>query len=514
MQYIAKLYSEGLGRVPDQAGWAMNRDYVKASRCSAKSLQAIAIGVLSSEEAQSLGYSPEEKVLTYYRSLLSRDPDQSGLAYWVATMRAGKPNAEVVTAIATSAEAVTYQIKSCFSSSQGFSSGIPAPTMTGTELQTALDNLPRGGVLTLDARSTIITDKPIIIGRETTLQTAGNPSPRLYARQARIVRSGDFNGPLVIVSPGARLQSIWVDGQRSLQAYTQAKYNVSVKGGFGSAVLNSKISDTAGATGIEFRNAPETFKIEGDRRCYWNQAIGNILTSYSSNQATRQWADGLSVHCEDVTVKDNSVIDATDVAIILFSYPSPWLDGAIAPQRSRVTGNTILNAGNNAFAALAVDPFFTWERINNKPVVGDAIGVASRNFIGARIEDNLLWTSETASYEIGIAIGTRPWFNINSYTGRGGSYSRNSTGILKAKVDFGIVVSGMLDVTVKDNQLLLDVSDFSRCPFSSETQASRAKTSPRAGNIGLGADFASGDIQGAGTQVIGPFVDCVGKRIP
>lgn len=66
---------------------------------------------------------------------------------------------------------------------------------------------------------------------------------------------------------------------------------------------------------------------------------GNLVTAYSSSHFNQDWSDGLSVACEHATVQDNTVIDATDVGIVLFrAYP--------AVQQSTVADNTILNAGN------------------------------------------------------------------------------------------------------------------------------------------------------------------------
>jgi hypothetical protein len=512
-QAIAKLYTEGLGRAPDQNGWKAIEQYFQAGGCGAPQIKAVAIGVLDSPEANALPYSPEDRVLTYYRSILNRDPDAGGLAYWVAQMRL-KPAKEVIGAIASSSEAVNYQLRSCVGGSQGFGSGAVAATMTGAQLQAAIDNLPAGGTLTLPQRTVVSADRSIVLHRGRTLTTEGSPGPNAYAIQARIVRSANFTGPLIALKPGAVLQALWIDGGRSRWTYIPGNYNVRAEGGFGTSVLSSKLSDTAGATSIEFRNAPDVLEAESDRRAIGNRAIDNLITSYSSSQLTRTWSDGISVHAEGTELRNNAVIDATDVAIILFSYPSPWLGGSIVPQASQAIGNTIINTGNNAFAALAVDPFFTYARVNNSPAVGDAIGVSSRSFVGTRIENNLFWTGGSGTYEIGMAIGTRPWFGINSYTGRGGVYNGNTTGVLSANVDFGIVVSGMIDVEVQNNRLLLNASDFSLCPYTSETQASRADRRSRSGNVGLGLGFASGSIQDGGGYVIAPFTGCIGKRLP
>jgi hypothetical protein len=512
-QAIAKLYTEGLGRAPDQGGWAAIARSFEASGCSPQAFQAIAFNILDSPEATALPYSAEDRVLTYYRSLLNRDPDAGGLAYWVGQMRL-KSKGDIIRAIASSPEGTAYQYRSCLGGSQGFTSGAVAATMSGADLQRAIDNLPSSGILTLSQGTVVTADRPIVIHRNRTIATQGNPSPNAYAVQVRIVRSADFVGPLVIVKPGAKLRSVWVDGGRSRWPYSAANYNISTQGGFGTTVIDSKLSDTSGATSLELRNAPDLLEVESDRRCLGNAAIGNLITSYSSSQITRTWADGISGHCEGSEIRGNTVIDATDVGIITFSYPSPWLNGAIVPQASQVIGNTVANFGNNAFAALAVDPFFTWARVNNKPAIGDAEGAASRSFIGTRMERNLFWNGGNSTFEIGMAIGTRPWFGINSYSGRGGSYNGNTTGVLSANVDFGIVVSGMLDVDVLANQLLLNVSDFSRCPYTSEAQASRSDRRFRAGNVGMGLGFASGNIQDGGGVVLGPFMDCIGKRLP
>jgi hypothetical protein len=130
--------------------------------------------------------------------------------------------------------------------------------------------------------------------------------------------------------------------------------------------------------------------------------------------------------------------------------------------------------------------------------------------------NNFFWTGDEVHYEIGLAVGTRPWFNTNSYTGRGGEFSRNSTGLLRARTDYGIVVSGIIDTTVQNNSLNLEATDVSLCPYSTESAAKRRSGAWRTNNIGLGIGFASGNIQrGSGEPgyTIAPFTDCIGKTL-
>jgi hypothetical protein len=48
-QFIARQYTEGLGRAPDAAGWQRATDRALAGSCSAASLQAIALDVFQSD---------------------------------------------------------------------------------------------------------------------------------------------------------------------------------------------------------------------------------------------------------------------------------------------------------------------------------------------------------------------------------------------------------------------------------------------------------------------------------
>ncbi|NJM46693.1 MAG: hypothetical protein HC860_11515 [Alkalinema sp. RU_4_3] len=403
----------------------------------------------------------------------------------------------------------------------------PDRSLTGAQLQQMLNSAPPNSTLSLPEKTLIRLTQPLIIPRTLTLQTQGSIMPNRYAQQARLVRSGPWSGSLIQVMPGAQLKHLWIDGQRSANAttttsaYASGNYNVTMQGGANTAVNFNRIGNTAGATNVEARNTVNNPIDPSEYQCQRNQILGNLIEAYTSQQADRQWSDGISVHCEDTEVAGNAVLDATDVGIIIFSYTNPWLGDRVIPQASYVHDNQVINVGNSAFAALGADPFFSYARntLTNQPLEGDPPCnsnpcQASRSFQGARMVNNFFWTGDEVHYEIGLAVGTRPWFNINSYTGRGGEFSSNSTGILRARTDYGIVVSGIIDTTVQNNSLNLEATDVSLCPYSTETAAKRRSGASRSNNIGLGIGYASGNIQqGASGYTIAPFTDCIGKTL-
>ncbi len=534
-QYLTKLYSEALGRAPDPEAAAAIRQYFQNNGCNQTSLQNLGQWFFASPEYQALNYTSAAQVLTAYRTVLNHDPDIAGYQYYQTRLQAKTITLpQLIDALYQSPEFANLRSRICDSDKPSYAfDGATAtaigPVIDQNTLQQWLNRTPYGGVMELPEQALVRLTQTLVIPRGVTLQTRGQLMPNRYAQQARLVRSGaQWVGPLVQVLPGGQLNHLWIDGQRSAlstpetSAYAQSKYNVSMQGGSNTNVNYNRIGNSAGATHVEARNVPQNPIDPSEFQCRHNKILGNFIEAYTSRQAGNEWSDGLSIHCEDTEVAGNTVIDATDVAIIIFSYTNPWLGDRVIPQSSYVHNNQVINVGNSAFAALGADPFFTWARntLTNEPLEGDppcdANGCrASRSFQGARMVNNLFWTGDEVAYEIGMAIGTRPWFSRNSYTGRGGEFSNNSTGILTARVDFGIVVSGMVDTTVQGNALNLIVTDSSLCPFTSEAAARRRSGAWRSNNIGLGAGFATGNIQGGSVEgyIIAPFSDCVGKRL-
>jgi hypothetical protein len=198
----------------------------------------------------------------------------------------------------------------------------------------------------------------------------------------------------------------------------------------------------------------------------------NLITGYATNHypisaTVGGWADGITMACENATVEQNQIIDATDVAIVMF-----WAQPV--NQQSIVRNNQILSAGNSAYGALVFD-----EWIGASGLIG---------FNGATFSNNTLWSGPQTHFDFALAVGTRPWSGNNANKGTGGTMTGNTSGTQSARVNDGIVVSGMLNATVQSNTVVFNVVNVAACP--TETIAA-----------GLTAGWASGTIQGPVTDV-------------
>jgi hypothetical protein len=149
------------------------------------------------------------------------------------------------------------------------------------------------------------------------------------------------------------------------------------------------------------------------------------------------------VACEHAMVRNNAVVDATDVGIVLFRA-SP------ATQASMVRNNQILSAGNSAYGALVIDGVLDQH--------------VTHDFTGTTMTGNAFWTGPNTHFDIGMSIGTRPWFGNRSDAGTGAAVTNNTTNGLTAIVGTGIALSGMYNATVQGNNLTLSVRAVSSCP--------------------------------------------------
>ncbi|MGI8880007.1 MAG: hypothetical protein ACR2KJ_05715 [Jatrophihabitans sp.] len=242
---------------------------------------------------------------------------------------------------------------------------------------------------------------------------------------------------LVRVLPGGKLTHVWVDGQRDTADgfVSHGAYTVQTFSGNGTTVSDNLLSNSAGGTNLSALGGADI-----GEECVNNQFNGNLVDGFAGSHwavltanggVVGPWADGLSVACEDSTVTGNQIVDATDVGLIVFAE-------AARDQRSTVTGNTVLNAGNSAFASMDSSPNI--EPSGN----GDGPGVASQDFRGASMSHNLLWNSPVAPNAIGIAVGVRAWSAQYAYSGH-------------LYVGAGIVISGMHDAVIAGNKLQVQV---------------------------------------------------------
>ncbi len=476
-QFIAKLYTEVLGRAPDPAGWAHHRSSFVGTGCDATSLAGKVREFFSTAEFASRGYDNAERLLVAYRAVLNREADATGFSDRLTRMGTGTSFPSVVDELLASPEFTSLATTICDTATTGYGfddSGQPLNLPdegtgfrgTQAQLQALLDSTPSGGTVSLARHTVVRLTSSLFIPAGVTLTTAGAPSAQSYASMARLTREPGWSGPSVQLVGGATLERVWVSGARGRETgWDRERASVLMLGGTGTSVVSSRLSEPSGASSLRSAGAGDALP------CADNLIQGNLITSYTAEFTTVRQADGLSVGCEDTLVQDNAVIDATDVAIVLFPT------SATVPQASRVTGNTVIHAGIRAQGSIAIDSLFG--------ASGDAPGTSSRSFAGGSVDGNTLWMGDGVTAQIAISVGGRPWYGANGLTFSGGSVTGNTSAGLPVRAATAIAVSGALGTTVSGNTLTVTlVPSASPCP----SHAIGASTS---------AGYASGSLPGA-----------------
>jgi hypothetical protein len=502
-QFVARMYSEVLGRAPDESGWAANAvaNVQTGSGCQNINFAALANNYYSSSEYASLNYTSIEKALTLYRGLLNREPESSSsLQAWAQQLDAGTPMLTVITNFVNSAEFVSLKSTICSTSNNTADSGyrwgttptIPIDgTMTASALQASLDaaKLAANKQVVLSPHTVIYADRKITIPAGVTLTTSGITSRQQYAKMARIVRTAHFGGDgstgqrgdqaIVVLENGAKMSAIWVSGQRGAviagQAlpYSLLSSSVFMRGGTGTSVLSSRLDTGAGNSNIGIDGAYEGSPCQ-------NAVINdNLITGYANTHypvgGVGKYSDGITVACEKATVNGNHIIDASDVGIILFRSGS-------VPQASIVSNNIIISAGVSAFSAMAYEPYV------------EPSGTASYNFTGSQFYSNRFWTSGDSHFDIGVAAGTRAWGEQN--TGYGGNVSGNTNAGIASIMQIGIGIDGMQTTVVNANQLSYVKQTNGVCPTKGAVVVNSDATRATPGSISSGTAFTYGTLTG------------------
>lgn len=106
-----------------------------------------------------------------------------------------------------------------------------------------------------------------------------------------------------------------------------------------------------------------------------------------------------------------------------------------------------MDAGNSAFGGIVADP------LTDSPPVNPS-------FAGSSVTGNTLWTGLSASFGIGLSLGSSAWFSTPNIAS-GTSFTGNS---LTGNVTEGMTVSGMLNVTATGNALTVTLGPYVPCP--------------------------------------------------
>jgi Domain of unknown function (DUF4214) len=444
-QFIAKMYTEALGRAPDQVGWRHYVEHFREKGCNVVQLKEIGSQFYRSEEFAADYDDNQAKVLTLFRGALNRDPDQAGLDHYVSLLSAGMSWESVVNAVFESAEFGGNVAAMCDPGAPNYHFGNQPPPVlmsrgpgfsgSQSELQSSLNGAAFGSTVDLAQMAVIALTSTLIVPSGITLKTHGSPETTSYALMARLTRAATFDGPNVVIQGGGRLSNVWIDGQRHVLGYHKVaggdgdNANIATLGGRSTQVLSNKLSDPQGGTNF--------FSDGGGPAspCSDQVVRRNLVTAYSSIHGFEFNSDGLTMECEGLTLENNDIVDVSDIGIVLFNAPG-------VRQHSRVAGNTIVSAGISTNAAISSDPS------TGNP------GGSSLDYRGTIFRDNVLWTGPHTAFDFGIEAGAREFFlsPANNSDGFGAAYVNNTTGILSAQVRAGIAVAGMLEVIIANDE--------------------------------------------------------------
>jgi hypothetical protein len=474
-QFIAKMFTEALGRAPDPQSWINAIDYFQTNGCSQASLQGWGSStIFASQEFAGLQYDDAATTLVLYRAILNREPDTTGFQTWYSALQQGQSLASVVAALFGTAEFAQLIPLICDGGSYSFETqgsypAIQIPTsqsggygdLTEAGLQNLLNSSGSGSTVYLQQESVVYLTVPLVIPSGVTLSTYGSPGPNRHAVMARLVRDAPFANAMVQInidshdSSGA-LTNVWVDGQRTqASAFVTNATNIEIFGGTAATVDSNFISNTLGWSSLH------SFGTLNDQPCSSNTITNNVITVYPSLHTDSEWADGISIGCENSVVENNQVIDATDAGIVVYTaYP--------ATQKSVVTGNTVVSAGNSAYAGLGFD---------------DLQSSGPPDYTGSAINDNTLFSGPNTHFVMGLTVGTRAWYPQGPL-GYGAEATGNTTAGIQTLFGEGISVSGITSVTVTGNDfnIALIPQAWTACPIGQVVAS-------------VSAGFASGTIQ-------------------
>ncbi|MGH8976554.1 MAG: hypothetical protein ACRDV7_00660, partial [Acidimicrobiia bacterium] len=521
-QWIAKQYSELLGRSPTAAEWTASvAAFESASRCSADSLSDMGRDLAGSDEfaASYPEQTPLDKAQRFtavIRATLSRDPHQDDWDELFVPYREGEDSwPQVLDAVYGASrfeDALVPAICDGLEPAYGFGAegndyeppvdlrelSDDGASRTQQQLQDAIDAAGAAGGGTVElAPGELIRiggaengDRQLVIAPGVTLTTAGAPGTRQYARMGRLVPNGPnaticvekvcSNVAMVRVAPGGGLTNVWVEGT-GLDA---AAFKIAAIESSGSSdaqptrLVGNRVSVPArDGVGIRARG----FSLSGEP-CTAEVIADNLVTGYASAQSfdgrgQAMWSDGIAVGCESARVTGNQLIDISDAGIVLYGSFNRAL-ASMRAQTSSVSGNQLLSAGLPGHVALGFDAIGECSAFPSGGVVPCLDVPTERDFHGSSISSNTYSTGPRTHFDIGLMVGGGARWGAHRVPATGASASDNTTGRVGARVNIGIAVLAMADATLSNNTGALELVDgnplskWGKCPRAEITVGS------------------------------------------
>lgn len=479
-QWVAKQYTELLGRAPTDAEWSRWTAHYAAEGCTTDSLGVLGRELALGSEFAGRYAEPQRaaRIVALTRAAYNHDANTNDWSAYYEPYAAGTRTwAQTVDQYFGGVFDLLVRPLVCDATRPGYGFGYSrpldvldlsggAPSRTAAQLQAALDASVAGcGTVTLAPLEVVrVRDRPLVVPSCVTLATAGDPPVTAYAGHGRLVAGGPIcddvrcvDVPVVRLAAGARLRSVWVDANAAaVGSKTVAVELLGSSAAVPGTVTDVRVSDPGpGGTGIRLYGVASTGTSCGGARIADNLVTGYARAHALDPAARALWADGVSVHCERARVERNTIVDVGDWGIGLYGVRSR--ERGVVAQRSVVRANTVVSAGVPGSVAIGVDA--VGECRSAALERGRPAGVSvpcveyrdERSFAGARLADNRFWTSGRGSFDVGLLVGGTTYWGEHGGVGRGLAVTGNTTGTIGARVNVGIAVSGMLDVALTGN---------------------------------------------------------------
>ena len=481
-QYVSKLYTEALGKVPDQSGWKFwTEDILGQNDVTPQMLSHVGIEFYTCEAFYAIyGNDYKSMLLALYRGCLSREPDQAGFHFWLNLIQNRNHWEIVVKEFFDSTYFKTDIAKDIIDNNyRGWNPVSPVIAIneewSAQDLQSRIDEaveqntylveIPQNTVIRVGQNDSDSGYSCIVVHENVTIKTQGiDNNYNAYAKMARIVRSsfinnGLYSGEIIALKPGAKLEGVWIDGQRNINGYAIKQINVFVTGNYNlhhpTIVEGCRISNTCGWTQLQSLNDYRYLEFWGLGNTSQIKICKNLITNYSGSHCVNQWSDGISIGSSEGTVSQNMIVDPTDVGIVVSS-------NVLHNQNTKFHYNTIANISNSAFGGIGAD--------TNHRVVHETF--SSSGIIKGTYEDplpmttefigNTIWTSKAAHINIAIVVGSGTWWHDGVVDGIIALNNQVGFPESKANVGIGIAISGVVNPIVKENPLWLNLGSYTR----------------------------------------------------
>ena len=425
-QFIGKLFTEGLGRMPDPAGYRKCQEQILEELCTKETLGKIAKRIFMSPEYEALKLCPRRQAITLYRAILNRDPSYEEVLATAEQIGAQGSVARALTPLFETEEfdkLLPEIIRGPYhfnGANHGYS--LSGRIYTAEELMRMLEAAEHE--VLLEPGDLVLANVPIFIPNGRKLSTRGGYNTH-YLKMARIIRTGMYNKGVVNMLDGSSCEGIWVDGNRPEfgDRCLRIRRGVCIGvDGNGSSICGNRLTDSIGGTSLEVYAVHDT------------TIRDNLITCYASKHFKSFWCDGATIHGTGTLIERNGIVDATDVSVVIF-YFKPG-----DPQNSICRDNTFINIGNSAFGGINADGWLDYDH--------------DWDFTGCEFTNNVFWTSYKAHQHICLSFATFAWMRQTGNFCLNAKMNNNTTPEgLFVLTGAGIAVDGQKNCEVQGNAI-------------------------------------------------------------